>query len=56
MCDAVGYPVRRLVRTRIGPLADRSLPPGHWRLLTQQEVGRLLAAAATPRGAPRGAR
>ncbi len=34
MCDAVGHPVRRLVRTRIGPLADRKLPPGEWRPLT----------------------
>jgi 23S rRNA pseudouridine2605 synthase len=38
MCEAVGHPVRRLVRTRIGPLADRSLKPGHWRALTQAEV------------------
>ena len=28
MCEAVGHPVRRLVRTRIGPLADRRLAPG----------------------------
>ena len=28
MCEAVGHPVRRLVRTRIGPLADRALAPG----------------------------
>ncbi|MDZ7733516.1 MAG: pseudouridine synthase [Acidimicrobiia bacterium] len=27
MCEAVGHPVRRLVRTRIGPIADRSLLP-----------------------------
>ena len=31
MCEAVGHPVRRLVRTRIGPLADPSLGPGSWR-------------------------
>ncbi len=50
MCQAVGHPVRRLVRTRIGPLADRRLAPGAWRLLTPAEA-RLLeraAAAATP--------
>ena len=29
MCDAVGHPVRRLVRTRIGPLSDPRLKPGH---------------------------
>ena len=28
MCDAVGHPVRRLVRTRIGPVRDTDLPPG----------------------------
>ncbi len=48
MCEAVGHPVRRLVRTRIGPLADPSLGPGSWRPLTSAEV-RNLAAAALPR-------
>jgi 23S rRNA pseudouridine2605 synthase len=38
MCAAVGHPVRRLVRVRIGPVADRSLPPGSWRPLTGDEV------------------
>jgi 23S rRNA pseudouridine2605 synthase len=38
MCEAVGHPVVRLVRTRIGPLAERSLRPGAWRPLTQAEV------------------
>jgi len=47
MCEAVGYPVRRLVRTRIGPLADRGLRPGHWRSLTTQEV-RALYTALSP--------
>jgi len=45
MCEAVGHPVRRLVRTRIGPLADRSLAPGRWRALTPAEVRALGAAA-----------
>jgi 23S rRNA pseudouridine2605 synthase len=48
MCEAVGHPVRRLVRTRIGPLADRGLAPGQWRPLTPAEV-RALGAAATKR-------
>jgi 23S rRNA pseudouridine2605 synthase len=48
MCEAVGHPVRRLVRTRIGPIADRRLPPGRWRHLGPEEV-RALARAATPR-------
>ena len=48
MCEAIGHPVQRLVRTRIGPLADPSLGPGTWRRLTSAEV-RNLAAAAVPR-------
>lgn len=38
MCEAVGHPVLRLVRTRIGPLADNRLAPGAWRTLTTDEV------------------
>ncbi|MGH9069009.1 MAG: pseudouridine synthase [Acidimicrobiales bacterium] len=38
MGAAVGHPVRRLVRTRVGPLADRSLAPGAWRQLSLDEV------------------
>jgi 23S rRNA pseudouridine2605 synthase len=45
MCDAIGHPVRRLVRTRIGPLSDRGLRPGAWRPLTAREVRRLAEAA-----------
>jgi 23S rRNA pseudouridine2605 synthase len=44
MCEAVGHPVRRLVRTRIGPLADRRLAPGAWRALTPAEVRALYIA------------
>jgi 23S rRNA pseudouridine2605 synthase len=50
MCEAVGHPVTRLVRSRIGPLADRRLKPGEWRALTGDEV-RSLAAAAKPAAA-----
>jgi 23S rRNA pseudouridine2605 synthase len=50
MCEAVGHPVRRLVRVRIGPLTDRRLAPGEWRHLSAEEVRTLaLATAATPR-------
>lgn len=38
MCEAVGHPVTRLVRVRIGPLRDVSLAPGEWRELTQEEL------------------
>ena len=48
MCDAVGHPVVRLIRTRIGPLADRSLAPGAWRELTGNEVNALQRAVAGP--------
>lgn len=41
MCDAVGHPVRRLVRTRIGPIGDPKLRPGAWRELDQGEVRKL---------------
>lgn len=49
MCDAVGNPVRRLVRVRIGPISDRSLAPGQWRHLTTQEVRRLWEATGPPK-------
>jgi 23S rRNA pseudouridine2605 synthase len=45
MCTAVGHEVRRLVRTRIGPVADTSLAPGAYRELTNAEVRRLGEAA-----------
>jgi 23S rRNA pseudouridine2605 synthase len=48
MTEAVGHPVRRLVRTRIGPLSEPGLGPGEWRPLTLTEV-RDLAASAGPR-------
>lgn len=38
MCEAIGHPVERLVRHRIGPLTDKKLRPGQWRELTQDEV------------------
>lgn len=44
MCDAVGYPVRQLVRTRIGPLRDTRLSPGAFRELTRDEVRQLSEA------------
>jgi 23S rRNA pseudouridine2605 synthase len=47
MCAAVGHPVRRLVRTRIGPIADRTLSPGAWRELTVDERRALTETVAT---------
>ena len=46
MCEAIGHPVRRLVRTRIGPLADRALRPGTWRPWTTEERNAMIAAVA----------
>jgi 23S rRNA pseudouridine2605 synthase len=46
MCDAIRHPVRRLVRTRIGPLSDRSLAPGSWRELTIAEWKAMTEAVA----------
>jgi 23S rRNA pseudouridine2605 synthase len=48
MCEALGHPVRRLVRTRIGPVSDPLLAPGAWRHLDATEVGRLWEAASAP--------
>jgi 23S rRNA pseudouridine2605 synthase len=54
MLDTVGHPVRRLVRTRIGPLHDTRLAPGEWRSLTLGEV-RGLYEASSGRGTTPGA-
>ncbi len=41
MLEAIGHPVDRLARTRIGPIADPALKPGFWRELTPREVASL---------------
>ena len=41
MCEAVGHPVIRLRRVRIGPLIDATLKPGMCRPLTTREVAAL---------------
>ena len=51
MCEAIGHPVRRLVRVRIGTLSDRTLKPGQWREVTQAELKALIEATGS-RGAP----
>lgn len=52
MCEAVGFPVQRLVRSRIGSLRDPSLRPGAWRELTQDEVRTLERESSTKRPLP----
>ena len=46
MLEAVGHPVDRLKRTKIGPISDRKLPVGEWRDLSAEEVRRLKSIAA----------
>ena len=41
MLDAVGYPVERLIRIRIGSIEDERLRPGKCRPLTAEEIRRL---------------
>ena len=45
MFDAVGHPVIRLRRVRIGPIADENLTTGYWRELTPGEIARVRRAA-----------
>jgi pseudouridine synthase len=49
MCEAVGHPVRKLRRVRIGPIIDRRLRPGEWRDLSAHEVKQLKDLAEAPR-------
>ncbi|MEI9999523.1 MAG: pseudouridine synthase [Verrucomicrobiota bacterium] len=47
-----GYEVKRLVRVQVGQLSLGDLPPGHFRVLTQDEIKRSFPekkAAAAPR-------
>jgi 23S rRNA pseudouridine2605 synthase len=45
MCEAVGHPVDRLRRVRIGPIADEHIRPGEFRELDTKEVAALKRAA-----------
>ena len=44
MCEAVGHPVKRLVRTSLGPLQLGRLKPGTFRKLSLEEVRALYRA------------
>jgi 23S rRNA pseudouridine2605 synthase len=52
MFDALGHPVRRLVRTHIGPLALAELKPGRLRALSPPEVRTLYKATQDQSAAP----
>jgi 23S rRNA pseudouridine2605 synthase len=54
MFDAVGVPVRRLVRVRVGTLKLGDLPAGEARRLTRHEVSLLAACARSQKGARAG--
>ena len=45
MLEAIGHPVVRLRRVRIGPIGDDTLKTGHYRDLTAAEIARLKRAA-----------
>jgi 23S rRNA pseudouridine2605 synthase len=49
MCEAVGHPVVRLVRSRIGPVIDRRLRPGEYRRLDGDELLELQRAVGSSR-------
>jgi pseudouridine synthase len=44
MCAAVGHPVQRLVRVRVGPIELEDLTTGSYRPLTRSELRRLRTA------------
>jgi pseudouridine synthase len=56
MCDAIGHPVVRLRRVRIGSITDDNIRPGEFRELSPREIASLkkmaAAAAAPARPAP----
>lgn len=52
MCDAIGHPVDRLRRTRIGSISDRGMRNGQIRDLTPAEIKSLMGGKAPP-AAPR---
>lgn len=41
MCEALGYEVRKLRRTRVGGVELGDLPEGEWRTLTKEELASL---------------
>ena len=47
MCEAIGHPVVRLRRVRIGPISDPALPLGAYRPLTGREVAALRKATSS---------
>lgn len=50
VANILGYPVTKLVRTKIGPISLGSLKSGDWRHLQEQEVNALKQAVAQKKG------
>ncbi len=48
MFEAVGFRVKRLVRTRLGGLHLGDLPRGHWRPMTPREIAELTRTGKSP--------
>jgi hypothetical protein len=46
MCEAIGHPVSRLKRVRIGPITDDHIRPGEFRDLSEEEVAALRREAS----------
>jgi pseudouridine synthase len=53
MCEAIGHPVIRLQRVRIGPISDDHIRPGEFRDLDEREIAALKRAASTKRDSAR---
>ena len=54
MMAAIGHPVVKLTRVRVGPIRLGALPPGEWKDLSESEVSEMRAAAKTRVHAPNG--
>ncbi len=49
MCAAVGHPVLRLIRVRIGPIELGALPLGQWHELSERQVRELIESTSRKR-------
>ncbi len=54
MCEALGYNVRSLRRTRIMSMTLKDLAPGKWRFFTREEINTLNAMVAQSSNAEKG--
>lgn len=52
MCDAVGHPVEKLIRVRVGPIGLGDMAPGAWREVGRRDLALLRTAAGLSGGSP----